>query len=122
MTLDDLISSDVSDVFLDTSDFAETVTFQLDAGNQEFTALVSIEEPIRDSSGFSSRVEIGQIQIPENKRADVLLALAVTVRNESWRVTDITDPEDGMCNVGIQRDFAEHSNAVDLEGNQHRYG
>lgn len=122
MSLDDLISNDVSDVFLDTSDFAETVTFQLNAGDQEFTALVEVEEPIRDSSGFTSTVLSGQIRIPESKRSDVLLALEVTTRGETWRVTDIALPQGGMCDVGIQRDLSEHSNAVDLEGNQHRYG
>ena len=133
MSLKDLITSDVENVFLSEEDFAECVTFK-DFGDQTlsgrdfktFKVLVELDEPIRDDRGTSPTLYTGRLRFPANKRTQILSdskpALTVMVRGYEWDITDVGEDSFGFCNIGIRRENPEHSNAIDLKGNQHRYG
>ena len=127
MTLKDLIESDVQDVFLNTDEFAETVTFRTDAGGAvSVTGIVGLDEPLRDTEAFRPTIYTGSVSISEADRSELLTKpnelLTVETHGYTWRVVDVGVVRSGMFEVAIQRESSEHSNAVDLQGNQHRYG
>ena len=107
----------------------ETVTFTDDVySDLELTALVELDEPIRDhAEGFTATIYTGVLLVDAAGRTAILNSgnpyKQVTVKDHSdWHVTDVGDVINGKASVGIRREIAEHSNAIDLQGNQHRYG
>lgn len=105
----------------------ETVTFRTDAGGAvELTAIVTLDEPLRDPEGFRPTIYTGTLQLAATDRTKVLTEpnelLTIETHGDTWRVVDVGNVDSGMFPVGIQRESTEYSNAVDLQGNQHRYG
>lgn len=110
-----------SDLF---SEFGETVTrIASDGTRDDFTGIVHLDEPIRDDSGMSPTLYTGTISISESIRDKFVPDVTkVDFGNKEWHVVDVTTPRHGMCEVGIRFEIPEHSNAIDLQGNQHAYG
>lgn len=105
----------------------ETVTFRTDAGGAvSVTAIADLDEPIRDTEGYSPTIYTGRLIVATTDKIKLLRqpepVLKVEVDGYTWRVVDIGNDKSGVCEVAIQRESREHSNAVDLQGNQHRYG
>lgn len=124
MALSDLITADISAVILNTGDFAESVTRITSDGTRDtFTAIVTLDEPFRDDSGRSPTLYTGTIKIAAADR-DLLVpnTMKVEYRDKEWDIVDVGPEVAGMCEVGIRFDRPEHSNAIDLQGNQHEYG
>ena len=125
MSLKDLITADVDNVFVQADEFAENVIVHASDGDRNLMAIVEIDEPIRDDNGYSPTLYVGKVRIKSGQRAAFIsesnAALTATIRGFVWDITDIGEADFSMCNVGIRREIPEHSNAIDLEGNQHRY-
>lgn len=108
----------------------ETVTFTDNSFvDLEITdAIVELNEPQRDhTEGFEPTIFTGQILVNATDRLSILNSgnpyLTVTAKNhDDWHVVDVGDVINGKATVGIRREDPEHSNGIDLQGNQHRYG
>ncbi|TWT57251.1 hypothetical protein KOR42_06090 [Thalassoglobus neptunius] len=127
MSLEDLIAADAESLFIQDADFGESVTFAgNDAADVTLTAVVVIDRALRDASGTTPTLWTGEIILKASQRDSIVVddgpLLLVTVRGDSWRVTDVGEPDNGLVRVGIQRELPEHSNAIDLQGVQHHYG
>ena len=124
--LSTLIDTHNSEVYLNCDHFAERIILHTSAGDKKPLVLVDVDEPIRDTSGTFPTVYTGTIWIDSGQRpqwiAETNAALTVTARGFTWDVVDVGEAENGMCNIGIRREIPEHSNAIDLQGTQHRYG
>ena len=128
-TLKDLQIEHVSSVFLNTDQHADCVTFLDHDGTTTFKvlkALVEYDDPIRDSDGYSPALYEGRVWIDSAKRPQLISetnpALTVKIDGRTWHIVDIGKAQDGMLEVGIRFEEPEHSNALDLQGDQHRYG
>lgn len=104
MTLSSLISSDVSSVFLNTGEFAETVTRYArgSASSQtSLTAVVSLEQPDFESSrgrGFEIRGAAMFASTVTLNQADALI-----VRGERYEVRTVKPAAFGIIEVTLVR-------------------
>lgn len=125
-SLSDMIASDVSDVFLNTDDFAETVRFMSDSGPISATALIVMDEPIRDQDNETPTTFTGEIHIAESRfntiKRDKTFPLTVIARGRKFNVTSVGLPEYGMVVIGIQAQDIQSGNAVGIDGKGIRYG
>lgn len=128
-TLKTLIDGHVESVFLNMDHFGEIVLFTDHSGtptSKPFKCLVEIDEPIRHDGGQFPTLYTGTLRFPATKRPQILSeaspSLTATIRGSVYDLTDMGADDFGFCNVGIRRELPAHSNAVSLDGTQHRYG
>lgn len=112
---------------LETDDFfaeiSEEVVFRTDAGVAvKATAIVTLDRPLRDDSGFTPTIYTGILLLKFADYSRVKTLLTVEQGGYTWRIVDVGVPKSGVFEVAIQRESSQHSNAVDLQGTQHRYG
>ena len=126
MSLNQLISEHVTTVFLNTSHFAESVTFHCPSGPVEVTGIIEIDPPIRDGNSVTPTQYTGQIHIASADvvkiSRDKMYPLKVTAQGYDWNVTDSGHDVHGMQVFGISRQERKSMNAVTLDGKQQRYG
>lgn len=104
MTLKALIESDVSAVFLNTSDFAEQVIRYIggDSGNrQAVTAIVDIEQPSFEKErgrGYATKAMLMVDDATTFKTGD-----AVLIRNDRYEVKTVKPADFGAREVSCMR-------------------
>jgi len=111
MTLSDLMSSDVSDVLFNTSEFATSLT-QWPGGRSQLaatvTAIVMPMEVIREAEGGEQFVGSYEIQVQTSvtvTERDIWI-----ISGERWSVDRIGNPETGVQPVFLVRHTPRHSN------------
>lgn len=121
MSLRNMINTDVQDVFLNVSDFAELITLHLD-GNVSLKAIVDIPESTDTGDGtfpITGSVSIAAADLKRLRLADKT-TLEATVRAELWHMYEQSTDEFGMVRFQIRRKFQEqkYTNRYDLQGKQ----
>ena len=114
MSLKDLIESDVQDVFLDTDEFAETVTrYSSGTGaGVSVTAIVTLDDGEVDTSSGTTHVHNGYCDVPEATIVNVKDSF--TIRGNATQVTKVREADSGMKRFWFER--------VSYENRTHGYG
>ena len=121
MSLKDLITADVQNVFLNVSDFAELITLHLDGG-VKLKAIVDI--PDVTDSGEGSFPVTGSISVVTADLTRLRLkdgvVLEATIRNQTWHLYEQSTDESGVTKYPIRHKNAEqkHTNLYALNGDQ----
>lgn len=113
MTLSSLITSDVSGVFLNTDDFAETVThwpLGVSANAASVTAVFiegqgGSEDPRRDLSRGEEVVHRARLYVPSGTSTDERDIWVVN--SVQWQTLAVGPTEGGMTTVQLQRNDRE---------------
>lgn len=104
---------------------SETVCLHRSVGDVIIkTAMFQPDAVARDDDGFSPTIHTATVQIPAVYYDDLTEnpTLTLTIRSTVWDIIDVGVKDNGMVPVAIRRTDTDHSNAFDLQGNQHRYG
>lgn len=123
MSLKTLITTDVQDVFLNVSDFAELVTLHLD-GDVRLKAIVDIPDIGDSAEGAVDTTGILSVASSDLTRLRLKdgLVLEATIRNTIWHLYDQSTDEFGMTKFLIRRKNNEvnrkYTNTYDLSGDQ----
>lgn len=121
MSLKDLITADVQDVFLNVSDFAELITLHLDGG-VKLKAIVDIPEST--DTGEGSFPVTGSISVDaadlKRLRLKDQTTLEATIRTQLWHLYEQSTDEFGMVRFQIRRKFQDqkYTNLYALNGDQ----
>lgn len=106
--------------------FGEPVIVQWGEVSIEATAILDLEEPYRDVELRRQTVFQGKAKFLATDRdsliPDTRTPLRVIAKGYSWYVVDVLPDKGGLFEMFLQTELADQSHAVDLEGNQHRYG
>ncbi|WP_417850165.1 hypothetical protein [Thalassoglobus sp.] len=103
MSLKSLISGDVSNVFMNTSEFAETITrfpHNVGAGVQ-VTAIIAIEDGETDEEAGKAHVHIGTALVEDS--VIVKVRDRFTIRGDSVQVTKVKKTTAGMIKFWWKR-------------------
>ena len=108
MSLKDLMISDVSDVFLQLDDFADTIIRYVggDAGNvKTFTGIVTIHPAMASHDRGRGTDQAAELVLS----SDVALAAgdAIKFGDERYEVKAVSDPEHGMKTASLYRYIPE---------------
>lgn len=120
MTLADLITADVSTVFLNTSDFAESITHRPGGVSANDTAVTVVFIPDQGSTANRKDDTTGEARVSTATiHAATSLGIAAAdqfVRNsEVWSVLTVGPDSGGMQKVAVQR-VTEDRRATRLRG------
>ena len=104
MSLSDMIATDVSDVFLQTDDFADTVRRYRNGDLKDgidFVAVVTVSGA--DTSEHLGRGTIVRASFVCAEAADIRATDKVRHNGIDYEVENVSDPEHGMKTVTMQR-------------------
>ena len=117
MSLNDLMLTDVADVFMQDDDFASSILRYVngDSGNiRSITGIVTLQEPYIDDMRGRGRIHKGQVDVAE---ATAIAANdAVLFANNRFEVESVSDPVHGMKTAQITRYEAEHAGRQLVKG------
>lgn len=124
MSLRDLITADVQDVFLNVSDFAELITLHLDGG-VKLKAIVDIPESTDTGEGsfpVTGLISVAAVDLKRLRLKDQT-TLEATIRTQLWHLYEQSTDEFGMVRFQIRRKFQEqkHTNLYALNGDQIKF-
>lgn len=115
MSLKQQMQNDVSEVFLDQDDFAETVYLRLSSGTfKPVVCVVELEEPSREYIDGDHVVIRGRLHISDAIKG-FQKDLKVKIRSELYNVTDVSPVEAGMRSIGVTRTASTRFNAQQLD-------
>ena len=121
MSLKDLITADVQDVFLNVSDFAELITLHLDGG-VKLKAIVDIPESTDTGEGsfpVTGSISVDAADLMRLRLKDQT-TLEATIRTQLWHLYEQSTDEFGMVRFQIRRKFQDqkYTNLYALNGDQ----
>ena len=117
MTLADQMASDVSDVFLNTDEHAETIT-RVPASGDPVTGIAAVWEP-EDSRMRAAQNDVvhdsGKALVWRGRlyvSSDLTVAEtdSWTIDGENWECMEIGKPSGGMLAIDLQRKDRKHTN------------
>lgn len=104
MTLREQMASDIADVFMNTGEFAEAVTYTVSGGSP--TSINAIfdesEEPSHESDG-KVKIRRGTLIISVADIASPGHGDTVAVNSETWDVLGVTERDDYTATLDIRR-------------------
>lgn len=104
MTLASQISDDVADVFLNTDDFAETVSrypLGVAASAESVTAVFAERDPSQDTTRGDDNMRTGALHVADSVDADPRDSWLI--QSEVWETTSVSGSSGGMKVVEVKR-------------------
>lgn len=108
MTFKDLIASDVANVFMDTDEYAEPVTYTPDGGSAvTVDAVVNVGGKSEDPTvGGTESISVIEVNLPRDATtgiADPSLDATITHNSLDYKVTEILGQDDDMTRLSCVR-------------------
>lgn len=102
------------------------VVIDEDDNRTDAMGLIVLDEPIRTNDKYQTVILEGRVQFLSSDRSvlagDDREPLRIEFRGYTWFVTDVSVDHAGFFEMFIRAEMSDNAMAIDLEGNQHRYG